>query len=72
MRRFEIDSFIRFDWENMSNELLTAQLIHLAQRPGEVVAMKETKREILRRMTIGEGWAYFETADQPAEQTTEI
>lgn len=65
---FEIESITRFDWENMSNELLVQQFERLARETGSVEALKQTKREVMRRISNGEGWAYFDTdtSDAPS------
>jgi hypothetical protein len=64
MFRFEIQSFVRFDWENVSNEALIAQLEYLIGVPGHVEALKQTKREAMRRMSGGEGWSHFEVISE--------
>lgn len=64
MNRLNIQVSARTDWDNMSNEDLVAQVIALARQLGMETHLELTRAELLRRMTGGEGWRYFETSPE--------
>lgn len=57
---FNIQFVVRLDWENITNEYLVKQGFYLAKHHPDTEHLKATENELLRRMTMGAGWAYFD------------